>query len=248
MLLRESTKNYQSDLSNYCRTGTYTTIPGVKEKHVTQYRRLIYNIIDDNLETAFPLTKNVLKPKEWDTFVQFFFENHACQSPQVWQMPKEVFDFYSTTPHPITKRYPFLTELLYFEWMEVFVHMMPDITYDTFKTAGDFTKDKIVVNPELEIIPLTYPVHLKNAKKITLTDKGNFYVSLHREPETGRVIFTNLSYPFVQLLNETYSNEINYAEAIELLKNYGTQAQAEKAFADFTSSALERKLYLGYQP
>ncbi len=248
MHLLETTKEHQSSLSDYCRTGNYVSIPGVKEKHVTQYRRLIYNIIDDNLETAFPLTNNLLKPKEWDNFVQTFFESHACQSAQVWQMPLEVVEFYQSQPHELTKKYPFLTELLHFEWMEVYVHMMPDVEPEAHVPLGDFTKDTLVVNPEIEIMALSYPVHLKNAKKITLTDKGTYYVSLHREPETGRVIFTNLSAPFVQLLNEIYSNNADYQQSIELLSNYGTEEQAKEAFAQFTSSALERKLYLGYKP
>ncbi|HEY0611942.1 MAG TPA: DNA-binding domain-containing protein, partial [Chitinophaga sp.] len=111
--LNKDTRDYQSSLADYCRTGAYQAIPGVKTaQHVSQYRRLVYNVVDDMLQSAYPLTKGLLKEEEWDELVQEFFSRHACQSPQVWYMPKELYEYIvQQEAHPLLTKYPFLHDL-----------------------------------------------------------------------------------------------------------------------------------------
>lgn len=62
MQLLNHTHQHQSALAAYCRTGELPDIPGVVMENVPQYRRLVYNVIDDMLQNAYPLTYEYLRP------------------------------------------------------------------------------------------------------------------------------------------------------------------------------------------
>ncbi|NQV02928.1 MAG: putative DNA-binding domain-containing protein [Bacteroidia bacterium] len=248
MQLLETTRLHQANLASYCRTGDYTSIPGVNEKHVHHYRRLVYNVIDDTLRSAFPLTVNLLKPKDWTATMQRFFLEHPCQSPQVWTMPKEFYTYLYETQPDIVKKHPFLLELLLFEWLEVELYMMPDLPVE-FSREGNLLTDRLVINPEHNLKAFSYPVHLKNAKFITLTDKGNYFLVMHRLPESGKVEFTDLS-PFLVRMLELLTEQAYSLN--ELTSNTATEFSIEpdQQFYDqihnFFARMMERKLILGF--
>jgi len=187
--LNKDTRHYQASLADYCRTGDYQAIPGVKTAHVHQYRRLVYNVVDDMLQSAYPLTKGLLSEGEWDELVQEFFSGHACQSPQVWYMPKELYEYVAQQEaHPLIDKYPFLLDLLRLEWLEIALFMMEDKP-----VACDTKGELVVLNPEHELVHLQYPVHLKEAKHIRAADKGDYFLVMFREPDSGDVQFMQLS-------------------------------------------------------
>lgn len=248
MQLLETTRIQQSALAGFCRTGLYTPIEGVNEKNVLQYRRLVYNVVDDTLVSAYPLTHNLLSPKEWNRLVTDFFASHPCKSPQVWSMPKELWEWVKDTSPAVNRKYPFLEELLWFEWLEVELFMMENKTV-AHRKFGDIRKDKLVINPEHHLQYFNYPVHLKNAKYITPTDKGNYFLVMHREPETGKINFTKLS-PFLvrmlEMLAEKPSavNELTdkISKEFRVIKDKAVKEKVQ----EFVENAITGKLILGF--
>ena len=69
MQLLETTRQHQSNLALYCRSGKLTEIPGINKDNIIQYRRLVYNVVDDMLQNAYPLTYQTLTVKEWNNVV-----------------------------------------------------------------------------------------------------------------------------------------------------------------------------------
>ncbi len=200
MLLQESTYKQQSDLAHFCRTGELAESVIVRPDRVNHYRRLVYNIVDDSLESAFPLTRNLLTDEQWDTLVQNFFATHKCQSAQIWEMPKEFYNYFKETESSVKNLYSQLEDLLLFEWMEIEVFMMEDIEFPQVVKEGNILSDTLSVNPEFKIFRVSYPVHLKIAKDITQDDKGKYYILLFREKETGKVQFIDLSAVYVLII------------------------------------------------
>lgn len=198
MQLPESTFTYQSKLAAFCRTGELDSIPGIRQENISHYRRLVYNVVDDMLQSAYPLTNELLTDEEWDNMVTSFFRDHPCQSPQVWNMPKELIVYLDNGLHPLTVKYPFLLELLHFEWIEVDLFMMADKTVPA-KDNGNILIDKLVINPEHCLLTLTFPVHQKRAADINNSDTGHYFVAAHRNKE-GEVLFTSLSPALSRLL------------------------------------------------
>lgn len=246
MQLYKTTHQHQRDLANFCRTGDYTPIPGVKEKNVTKYRELIYNVVDDSLQAAFPLTKNLLEQQEWDKMVHDFFSSHRCQSPQVWQMPKELYEYVKETDYYLHEKYPFIIDLLIFEWMEVDVYMMEDVESNPFITVGNYKISGLVLNPEIKILSLDYPVHLKNASLITGDDSGQYYVCIHRDPDSGRVHFTDIQYPHLEVIEKLSENEQSYQTLLKIFAKYASPEIAGHALNNFIEASLDSRLILGY--
>lgn len=201
-LLREDTRIQQSRLANYCRTGDLLQIKGLTDNRVQNYRRLVYNVINDTLQSAYPLTYDLLNEDEWNEMVDIFFSNHACQSAAVWKMPFEFYRFIESDANNLKEKYPFLTELLLFEWMEIELYMMEDKIFPHTKAEGEWEKDIIEFNPEFKLLQLSYPVHLKKPNRLNDENKAEYYLLIFREQENGKIQFINLSIFFAWLIEK----------------------------------------------
>jgi hypothetical protein len=163
----------------------------------------------------------------------------------VWQMPGEFFQFAVESEYKIIRKYPFLLDLLLFEWEEIEVYMMEDVAPFPYTVIPE-SKIKYVVNPELKILQLQYPVHLKNATTISENDKGAYFVILHREPETGNVQFTNIGLPHALIIEKLLAKPVGFNELLSVFTKYAPKKQAEEALNAFIDASLESKLMLGY--
>ncbi|MBI5730840.1 MAG: putative DNA-binding domain-containing protein [Ignavibacteriales bacterium] len=200
--LHNYTYTQQSRLAGYCRTGELNSIDGLTENRVHHYRELVYNVVDDTLQSAFPLTFSLLSEDQWNEIVHVFFSTHECQSNSVWKMPYEFYLFVEQNDLDIKKKYNFIEELLLFEWTEIEIYMMPDVQYPVFKSYGGWLGEVIAINPEHKILQFNYPVHLKNPISITDDNRSEYYVLIFREKESGKVQFMNLSVYFAWLIEK----------------------------------------------
>jgi len=126
MYLSQYTETQQNNFAKFCRTNELQSIDGLTENRIHHYRRLIYGVIDDSLRSAFPLTENLLTADEWKFLVDEFKAKHNSQSPQIWQMPYEFYQFIDTNAFEAKIKYPHLIDLLLFEWKEIELYMMED--------------------------------------------------------------------------------------------------------------------------
>ena len=247
--LKESkTYRLQRDLGNYCRTGKDEPETSIQE-HTYHYRRLITNIIHDTLSTAYPITVHLIGKENFKKAVDFYFENHKCQTAQIWKMPYEFYAFYTENPFPFDEDYPILQELLLFEWLEIEVYSMEDAEFAPFKTEGDMENDILVPNPEIKIQPLTYPLHKKKTKQITEDDKSHYFVSIHRDYHTKKAMFNDLSYPFVEVLLKIHEEDCQFSDLLPTIAKYEPNEEKQRqALKEFITFALEQNILLGYKP
>jgi len=246
----------QTDLGLYCRTGINEPETTIQE-NTFHYRRLVFNVIKDSLKTAFPITRTLIGKKRWKKMVKHFFENHACQTAQIWKLPFEFYEFYSLNDpsdseqakqFPFKKDFLFIKELLYFEWLEIEVFMMEDLPINFFKMEGDLKKDILIPNPEIKILPLEYPIHVKKTREITAQDKGQYFVTLHRDYYDKQVKFNDFSYPFIEMLLLINEQETTFSDLNALFSKYETDTvKNEQSTAEFISFALQNNLILGFK-
>jgi hypothetical protein len=205
------------------------------------------NVIDDMLQDAYPLTHDLLSAKEWKNIVNYFFANHPCQSPQVWYMPKEFYQFIVESKHPLLSKYSFLEELLLFEWTEVEIFMMEDRPVEC-SSEGDLRFSRLVLNPEHQLFNFSYPVHKKKPKHITLSDKGDYYLIAHRN-KSGEVIFTDSSLAYIRLIEYLSEAHLSLNELYLLFeKEYQiVLGKADKEnIMEFFKNALQNELIAGF--
>lgn len=250
MQLSKETYKIQSDLATYCRTNKQPNLPGISENRIDQYRRLVYNIIDDTLEGAFPITKSFLKEKEWDKMIFDFCANHSCQTPSVWKLPFEFYEYLVKNEIVLKIKYPFLTDLIYFEWLEIDIHTMPDVVQQDFQQKGNWFTNKIILNKEFKIVQLNHPVHQQTPKQLIKNNQnGIYYVLIYREADTGTVQFFDLSplHAFlIMKLNET--DEMLHLIITELCIIFKLQRSSEidSYLISFLETLKEKKFVLGF--
>lgn len=248
MQLLNSTQKNLSSFAAYCRTGKLDEIPGIHKENISHYRKLVFNVIDDTLQNAYPLTHELLSAKEWQNVVNDFFSNHPCQSPQVWSMPKELYEYLSKTHHPLLKKYPFLEELLWFEWIELELYMMEDKVAD-YTLTGDILFSKLVLNPEHILVSFQYPVHKKNCKYITLSDKNIYYVLAHRNKD-GDVLFNDLAPALVRMIEYLTDAPFSIKDLFSSFQSeYKIEITAEdqKHIISFFENAYQQNLIIGFK-
>lgn len=246
-LTKNKTFALQTDLGLYCRTGLNQPKTSIQE-HTFHYRRLVYNVIKDTLKNAFPLTRKLIGKERWKKSVAHFFENHKCQTPQVWMLPKEFCDYYTENSFPFKKEFPFIKELLQYEWLEIEVFMMEDVPIEKYKSESSCFTDILIPNPEIKILPLQYPIHIKKIKQITEEDKSQYFVTIHRDYNTKQVKFNDLSYPFVEMLIQINEEDTTINDLKNIFSKYEKEgSKIEIAINAFLAFAFQNNLLLGFK-
>lgn len=192
MNLLPETKEIQSRMAMYCRTGVEPALPGVTPNRFHHYHRLIFNIIQEHLESSYPITFEYVPTEIWYSMLNNFFADHLCQSYQVWQIAGEFYQY------AIDKKFSekfdlyYLNDLLKFEWEELRLYNMENLAFPKFQNEGDDLIHPIVLNPEHVLLTLQYPVHQYSPSE-SLKHQGNYFILLYREKETGRIQFMEIS-------------------------------------------------------
>ena len=144
-MLTPDTIEIQNKLASYCRTGEEVEIPGVSQNRLRHYRRLVKNVIHNTMKQAFPITHKLLERAEWEEMVDRFFIEHDAQTPKVWELPKEFYEYVKRSGYAKKYDRPYLDDLLYLEWIEIEVHSMPDKNPEDVKHDGNPFQDSVIV-------------------------------------------------------------------------------------------------------
>jgi len=249
MHLRKETIAIQEQLGEYCRTGEERELPGITPGRIHHYRRLISNVVHDTLRTAFPITVAALEESQWEELVQDFFSEGIPQTPQVWKLPFEFYEYHAGRETGKKMDLPFLDDLLYFEWMEIEIHTMPDRPYPDYVSKGNLFKDILVFNPEYEIIGLDYPIHTHPIKD-ALQMEGDHFALLYRLPESGHVQFLGLSTLNVYIITRLQEENVPLNEIKnEFARVAGIESgrYLDDALEKYLGDLLERKMILGFK-
>jgi hypothetical protein len=249
MLLNNYTETQQNNFAHFCKTDELTNIDGLTEGRIHHYRRLIYGVIDDSLRSAYPLTENVLTEEEWDFLVDKFIAEHKCQSPVIWQMPFEFYEFINANDFQVKKKYPHLIDLIFFEWKEIEIYMMEDLNENIDNLLSDFNDESsVIINKEYDLVQLTYPVHLKSADKITINDSGNYFVLIFRSND--KVWFYNITPTLVRLIQKLADNQKSIMTIINEVAELNSELNKEditKNIIEFIKTMYNKGFIIGFE-
>lgn len=249
MLLKTETYEHQSKFARYCRDGKPIKLPGAIEGRLPHYRRLVFNVVKDSLEAAYPIAHSFIQKADWEEMAYRFFNEHDSQTPQVWKLPYEFFEFVVEQDFSTQYHIPFLQDLLHFEWLEIEVYMMEDLPYPTSQDKGNWGTDQILFNPEYRMVKFSYPVHLKNPSQIH-DEKGDYFLLIFREKESGNVQFVNLSVLYTYLLENLLAGEKRLDEILgDIIYLFGINDEEllRTKTIDFLQDLKEKGFVLGFQ-
>ncbi|MBX7137710.1 MAG: DNA-binding domain-containing protein [Oligoflexia bacterium] len=213
MALEKNTTEVMREFAQFCRTGEYHPIAGVRDDRAQEYRRLAFNIVEHALRRAYPLTVRALGT-EWSGLIQRFYAEWPLVSPELWKMPRQLCDFVGGTQYGMATGRPWLNDLLRFEWLEIEVFMMEDVDPGVVNAKGDLAGQPVVLNQEVVFSRFEYPVFKVAADQLT-AQQGCFFLATYRHPQTLEACYTELSLLFLRVLEILQIQELSGSAAIE---------------------------------
>jgi len=152
------------------------------------YRELVTERFVDVLHSVCPVAKSILSEGEWWDLVWDFLKHQPIQNVILRELPWEVSQYLKSHSHPLQGKYPYLGELIEYEFLELRAVFAPEDTGET--PAG-----KVRLNPAHSLAKYRWPVHfiseeLSDPEKIP---QGEFHLLIWRDPESLDVEFMELN-------------------------------------------------------
>ena len=216
----------------------------LNSKEVELYKELIFNRFLDSFEHAFPFTKEVLGDERFEFLVEDYVKEH--HSKQIlWQEAKGLVDFVIKNDWKFKKDFPFIDDLIYYEWLEI---ELSNENEEENKTEFDWNKNyQISKTARLNIYE--YPVHKYEELEIDeiIKNKGRYNLLVFREPQNFEIKTVELTDFVYQLLDEISSGvtplnalkskdiEVELEDITPYLENFFTELIQNEVFVDYSS-------------
>lgn len=115
---------FQQVQQQFCqaiRDAESSQMPTVEADHLHLYRELLLNNMRSFVETVYPVAKSLLPEATWQQLVHDFFAQSACSSPFYHDISLHFREYVEHTQLPLIESYPWLLELLQYEWLELYL-------------------------------------------------------------------------------------------------------------------------------
>lgn len=161
------------------------------------YRELVTERMMQSIQNISPVARTLLSEKEWWKLLWAYLKASPPKSEILRELAWELSQFCKTQPHPLKKKYPYLGELLEYEYLEIAMRFAPE-------DGGKTPKGMLRVNPAHVLAEYRWPVHFirddfSDHRKMP---QGQYLIVLWREPKTLEVKFMEVN-PLVASLIKT---------------------------------------------
>ncbi|HKY64250.1 MAG TPA: putative DNA-binding domain-containing protein [bacterium] len=152
------------------------------------YRELVSERMLDTLKNISPVARSLLSEKEWWALLWAFLKKAPPKSEILRELAGEFSGYLKARRHPLAKKYPYLGELLEYEYLEIEMRFAPE---DEGRTpAGKFR-----LNPAHALASYRWPVHFisedfRDPKKMP---RGYYHLLLWRDPQSLEVKFMEVN-------------------------------------------------------
>ncbi len=154
---------------------------------INTYKELIHYRFKEVLLSTFPRFLELLSEELVDSLIVDFIAGKP-ETPYIWQMPNEFRQFLSTKS--LSKTYPFMDDLLWFEWVEIELFMNDYL----LKQAETFSwQQSYTLNDSAVIKTLNFRVHDDEGYETA----GIYPLLMFYDFETHDVHFQEIT-PFLQ--------------------------------------------------
>lgn len=152
------------------------------------YRELVTERMLDTLKNISPVARGLLSDKEWWSLLWAFLKKSPPKSEILRELAGEFSQFLKTRRHPLFKKYPYLGELLEYEYLEIEMRFAPE---DRAKTPAG----KVRINPAHLLKTYVWPVHFigENFRDPKKMPRGEYHLLLWRDPESLDVKFMEVN-------------------------------------------------------
>ncbi|HEX5034706.1 MAG TPA: putative DNA-binding domain-containing protein [bacterium] len=152
------------------------------------YRELVTERMLDTLKNISPVARSLLSEKEWWVLFWAFLKKAPPKSEILRQLAGEFSAYLKARRHPLAKKYPYLGELLEYEYLEIEMRFAPE---DEARTPAG----KLRLNPAHALASYRWPVHFisENFRESKKMPRGLYHLLLWRDPQTLEVKFMEVN-------------------------------------------------------
>ena len=233
MLLDSQTEEYQRIMAEFALIGANNKITE-SNKRLEVYHDLISSGIEDALARAYPLTKKLLSAKGpqnisiWELLINEYKTLKNLPFPELWKMPKGFKQYVKSSDFSFKSDFPFIDDLLAFEWEEIEIYMMPDKNHYSLNHQASFFSDKFAVNLEHSLLELTYPVFKPINHQELKRFEGQYHLLTYRHPKNLNVNFLEVSPIICQILNDLTLTPLTYEQIFQKISRNISQQQTDQ--------------------
>lgn len=133
------------------------------------YRNLLLNNVCSFIDLVYPVARTLIPTEQWQSLCEEFFAQARCESPFYRDISLQFREYLNEAQHEFLQRYPWLAELLQYEWLELYVDSeMIDIPVFDSTLA-----DSWQLKHQIWVLVYQYPVYTWT----TVTQHKDLYVS-----------------------------------------------------------------------
>lgn len=111
----------QHDFCNWLRDpNSVKAVPFALDR-MQVYRELLFNNVCSFINLVYPVARSLLPEQQWQQLLTDFFRESQNQSPLYNDISLQFREFLTEKQHPILFEYPWLAELLQYEWLELYL-------------------------------------------------------------------------------------------------------------------------------
>lgn len=131
---------------------------GIPPPRMAVYRELIFNGLDDQLSSNFPVLRSITSDQQWNALVRGFLARHSSQTRLFSRIGLEFIEYLQREYLAGEGNRPFLPELAHYEYAELAVSI-DDTPIPEHDPAGDLLAGHPLVSPSARVLDYRYPVH-----------------------------------------------------------------------------------------
>ena len=171
-----------------------------KNKGLNLYKDLVYNRFYEVISGANPILIKLINKKELE-FLIFQFMKNGSKTEFIWEVPKEFKNFLKNI-EDIKIKYPFIVDLMWFEWIEISMIMK---NYNNFQYDSLDLNQKYKLSESTKIKKLSFKVYENEFDK-----KGLYPILVYYDFKKSQVIYREISifmYKFLKNISKISINE-----------------------------------------
>ena len=116
-----SFQDTQNAFCNWMRDPKQPIPSSFETERMRVYRELLFNNVSSFVDLVYPVARSILPKPTWQQLLEEFFQKSTNQSPFYNDISLQFREYLSDQQHPVLQSYPWLAELLQYEWLELYL-------------------------------------------------------------------------------------------------------------------------------
>lgn len=131
----------------------------IEARRMDVYNEVFYNNVEDFMASSFPVLRRLMDDAAWHRLIRDYFEQHRARTPLFPEMPREFLKYLENERPPQPEDFPFLRELVHYEWVELALSLLDqDIDASPLDAETDLLNAVPVLSPLAWPLQYQYPV------------------------------------------------------------------------------------------